>query len=196
MSTGDAGRPAQIEPVFKTVRRGFDPEQVLGYLKQLGERVQGMEGQLNQARRELEETRARSAATDPDPYTNVSAHVAALLRGFDVEVERARAKAEADAGRIQAEARAKADLEVGQAREAAERLRADLETLRATTSSDLRTMREHMANSLREIEAALEAAPEDESAEGAEEGPVMVLHEAEDRTTAGVQVPSPPSDAG
>jgi hypothetical protein len=58
-------------------------------------------------------------------------------------------------------------------------------------------MREHMANSLREIEAALEAAPEDEPAEGAEDSPVMVLHEAEDRTTAGVQqVPSPPSDAG
>lgn len=183
MATGDAGRPGAAEPIFRTVRRGFDPEQVLSYLRQLGERVQGLEVQLRQAQRDLEETRSRSASDPRDRYAGVSEHVVDLLRGFEEEVDRARAKAEADAGRIEAEARAKADLDVTQAREAAERIRADLESVRTTTSSELRAMREHMTNSLHEIDAALEGAS---SSEG-----VMVLHEAEPAPTP---VPGPPTD--
>jgi hypothetical protein len=196
MATGDTGQSGAAEPVFRTVRRGFDGEQVLEYLKKLGERVQGLENQLGQAHRDLEEARGRGAAP-PDPYAGVSAHVAALLRGFDEEVERARAKAEADAGRIQAEAKAKADQEMEQAREAAERIRLDQERLRDVTSSGLRSMRDHMARSLREIEAALERVPSQASEEGAgSPEAVMVLHETEERAPAGVAVPNPPGETG
>jgi hypothetical protein len=182
MPTDEPSMPSPSEPVFTTVRRGFDPEQVTAYLRQLGERVQGLEVQLRQAQRDLEEARNR------DPIAGASAHVADLIRGFDEEVERARAKAEADAGRIQAESRTKAELEVRQAREEADRIRADLESVRASTSTGLQTMREHMANSLREIEAAL-GAPST--------GPVMVLDDADEEPTAtGAAVPGPPSETG
>jgi hypothetical protein len=182
MPTDDPATPAS-EPVFRSVRRGFDADQVTAYLRQLGERVQGLEVQLRQAQRDLEEARNR------DPIAGVSAHVADLIRGFDEEVERARAKSEADAGRIQAEARTKADLEIRQAREEAERVRADLESVRSSTATGLEAMREHMANSLREIEAAL----------GIPAGPIMVLDEddEEDRASMGAGVPGPPPpDAG
>jgi hypothetical protein len=194
MATGDTGQTGSTDPVFKTVKRGFDPGQVLEYLKKLGERVQGLEGQLAQAQRDLDQARGRTAAPS-DPYAGVSTHVAALLRGFDQEVDRARAKAEADAGRIQAEAKAKADLEIGQAHEAAERIRMDQERLRDSSAMSLRSMRDHMAKSLHEIEAALESVPGGSTQAPEGEG-VMVLHEADRPATAGVSVPNPPSETG
>jgi cell division septum initiation protein DivIVA len=199
MSTEDMGQAGSTDPVFRTVKRGFDPEQVLDYLRSLSERVQGLEGQLERAQRDLSETRRR-ASEPTDPYEGVSAHVAALLRGFDEEVERARAKAEADAGRIQAEAKAKADLEIEQVRGEAERLRLEQERLRNASSEGLRSMRDHMARSLLEIEAALGSAPPD-SPGGTPtgtptEGPVMVLPEDDERAAAGISVPNPPTEAG
>lgn len=193
MPTGDMGRAGSTDPVFRTVKRGFDPEQVLDYLRSLGERVQGLEGQLDQTQRELSEARRRASEPN-DPYLGVSAHVAELLRGFDQEVDRARAKAEADAGRIQAEAKAKAGLEIEQARGEAERIRLEQERLRDASSEGLRSMRDHMERSLREIEAALESAPADSARSAPAEGPVMVLPEGDERAAAGTSVPNPPSE--
>jgi cell division septum initiation protein DivIVA len=190
----DTGPTGSTDPVFRTVKRGFDPDQVLEYLRGLGERVQGLEGQLDQAHRDLAEAR-RQASAPSDPYAGVSSHVADLLRGFDHEVDRARAKAEADAGRIQAEAKARADLELEQARGEAERVRLEQERLRDASSQGLRSMRDHMARSLLEIEAALESAPA--SSGGVRpEGPLMVLPEDEEPTSAGISVPNPPTEAG
>lgn len=194
MATGDMGQTGPADPVFRTVKRGFDPEQVLDYLRGLGERVQGLEGQLGQAHRELSEAR-RQASEPSDPYAGVSAHVTALLRGFDEEVDRARTKAEADAGRIQAEAKARADLELEQARGEAERIRVEQERLRDASSEGLRSMRDHMARSLLEIEAALGSAPPDSPGTPGE-GPVMVLPEDDERAAAGISVPNPPTEAG
>jgi hypothetical protein len=191
----DGGPTGSADPVFRTVKRGFDPEQVLDYLRGLGERVRGLEGQLEQAHRELSEARRHDAGPG-DPYAGVSAHVAALLRGFDEEVDRARAKAEADAGRIQAEAKAKAELEIEQARGEAERVRAEQERLRDASSQGLRSMRDHMARSLLEIEAALESAPSSPSTGPSAQGPVMVLPEDEEPASAGASMPNPPTDAG
>jgi cell division septum initiation protein DivIVA len=192
MSTGELGQPVPEDPVFRTVKRGFDPEQVLEYLRGIGHRVQGLEEQLNQTQRDLSEARLRSSEPS-DPYAGVSAHVAALLRGFDQEVDRAKAKAEADAGRIQAEAKAKADLEIEQARGEAERIRLEQERLRDATSEGLRSMHEHMARSLQEIESALGTAP---SGTGAAGGTVMVLPEDDEPASAGISVPNPPTEAG
>jgi cell division septum initiation protein DivIVA len=195
MATGELGQTGATDPVFKTVKRGFDPDQVLEYLKGLSERVRGLEGQLDQAHRDLAETRLRESRPS-DPYTGVSTHVAELLRGFDQEVDRARSKAEADAGRIQAEAKAKADLELEQARGEAERVRAEQERLREASSVGLRSMRDHMARSLLEIEAALESAAPAPSEAAPAQGPVMVLPEDEEPASAGASMPNPPTDAG
>jgi cell division septum initiation protein DivIVA len=195
MATGDMGRMEPADTVFRRVKRGFDPEQVLDYLRSLGERVQGLEGQLEQAQRELREVRERAAAPS-DPYVGVSAHVAALLRGFDEEVDRARAMAEADAGRIRAEAKAKADLEVEQARGEAERLRLEQERLRDASSEGLRSMRDHMARSLLEIEAALESASPGPPGATRAEGAVMILPGDDEPASAGVSVPNPPTETG
>jgi predicted nucleic acid-binding Zn-ribbon protein len=178
MSIGDPARNGS-EPLFRVVRRGFDPEQVVEYLRQLGHRIQVMEDQLQRAERELQEVQNRRA----DPLAGVSEHVVELIREFDETVERARAKAEADAGRIQAEAREKAEAQLEEARREAERVRLELEGLRAAKSAELRAIRDRMAGSLREIESALADLP-------SEEPSVMVI---DDERAARIEVPGPPN---
>jgi hypothetical protein len=87
-------------------------------------------------------------------------------------------------------------MEIEQAREAAERIRLDQERLRDSTSSGLRSMRDHMARSLREIESALESVPDHAQSEAPASEAVMVLHETDEHATAGISVPNPPTETG
>jgi len=109
------------EPLFKTVRRGFDPDQVLEYLGRVGDHVEALESRVRQLESELAERDVPSegqqrdvpsegqALTGQDPYESVAARVAGLVRTFDQDVERLRQDAETDADRIVAEAKAEAE---------------------------------------------------------------------------------------
>lgn len=177
MATEDSGFSRSTEPVFETVRRGFDPDQVLGYLKRVGDRIRQLESQLHQAEADLQEARqerdrARTVAGQ-DPYVSASAHVADLMRTFDKEVERMRAEAQDDAERIRAEARAEverarreaglaeadarsqAEAMISEARAEADQVREDLAALHDATLRDLMVMRDHMVSSVREIDQLL-----------------------------------------
>ena len=63
------------ESNFDTVRRGFAPDQVAGYLKRvatgvlsLESRIEGIRIELLEARRERDEARAALEASDADPH--------------------------------------------------------------------------------------------------------------------------------
>ena len=121
MATGGSGfSPAagwdRTPPTFSTVRRGYDPEQVLAYLARVAERMEGLETRLRRAEKERDETRReRDVALETwdkarnQPYESMAGHLADLMRKFDAEVERLEAEAEAESGRILDEARGEAE---------------------------------------------------------------------------------------
>ena len=134
------------ESNFDTVRRGFSPDQVAGYLKRVVTSVLSLESRLEEirielleARRERDEARAALEASAADPDIAASQHVTELVRGFDdqvggllrdaeVEAGRVQSDVRTEAGRILAKAREEADRIVAEARAEAERTRADVQT--------------------------------------------------------------------
>jgi DivIVA domain-containing protein len=104
------------EPKFNTVRRGYDPNQVLEYLSRVADRVQALEDQASQlvsqlqgALKERDEALASPAPVPdtpdtPDNYESVSSRVSELMVGLDKDVERIRGQAQADAEHIIVEA--------------------------------------------------------------------------------------------
>lgn len=144
-SDGDDAHLPEWE--FDTVRRGFAPDQVAGYLKRVATSVLSLESRLEETRSELLEARrerddaraALQAAAGPDPYENVSERVTGLVRTFDhqvggllrdaeVEAERVRSEVQTEGDRILAQARAEGDRILAEARAEAERTRADART--------------------------------------------------------------------
>ena len=134
------------ESNFDTVRRGFAPDQVAGYLKRVATGVLSLESRLEEirfelleARMERDEARAALEASAADPHVAASQHVTELVRGFDdqvggllrdaeVEAGRVQSDVRTEAGRILAKAREEADRIVAEARAEAERTRADVQT--------------------------------------------------------------------
>jgi len=103
-------------PAFSTVRRGYDPTQVLAYLRSVEERVQILETRLRDAERERDETRReRDIAVESwnaarkEPYDSMAGRLADLMRNFDVEVEKLRGETESESGRILGEATGEAE---------------------------------------------------------------------------------------
>lgn len=92
---------------FVATRRGYDPEQVRGYLEQLAEQVQTMEQMLRTARMKVE------AATGPipkvDPYAQVASRVSEAIRIADESAQQMISEAKQQAEALLADARTAAD---------------------------------------------------------------------------------------
>jgi cell division septum initiation protein DivIVA len=117
-------------PSFGTVRHGYDPAQVLEYLKRLTDHLLGLESEVRRLQDELGAPdpapmapAAEPAITGQDPYESVGARVADLVRAFDQDVERLRRDVEVEASKVVAEARVEAD----RIREDAQKVRRDAE---------------------------------------------------------------------
>lgn len=118
-------------PSFKTVKRGFDQDQVVDYIARLNERLRSHERHVRQVRQEAEQVkRERDAALreraellqrqsapaagveatagDGAKYEQLSGRVTEILTGLDREVEKIRGKAEAEAEQIVEHARSEA----------------------------------------------------------------------------------------
>jgi DivIVA domain-containing protein len=131
-----SANPARIrEPKFDTVKKGYDPSQVLEYLSRVADRVQSLEdhgreldSQLKVAISERDEALAASASRSEssESYESVTSRVAELMIGLDQNVVRIREEAEAEAGRILEEANA-----------AATRIQEDAEQLRLSAKETL-----------------------------------------------------------
>jgi hypothetical protein len=190
-----ASMPEDAAAPFDVVRRGFDREQVLEYLRTLGNHIRVLEARL--AAGEPHEGSVPGGLTSAaDPLDGVAEHVRELVEAFDREIDRQRRKAELETTVLLAEARTEAAQMRLDARTAeeealaeAERIlkvaRADAETLqreaivlRESTLADLREMRDHMRTSLFELESGL---PDD-----ADRGRVIVLEDP-------AKAPAPPA---
>lgn len=128
-ATGSALPDAVPAPTFKTVRRGFDQNQVTEYIGGLNDRLRSVEHLVRQVRFENEQVkRERDAALreraalvhqgevalpsarspDVDTYEQASDRVTKLLVALDKDVEKIRGEAEAEAQQIVDRARSEA----------------------------------------------------------------------------------------
>ncbi len=185
MATRESGfTPAaaadRTPPAFDTVRRGFDPDQVIGYLKRVAERVQDLESRVQEAEKERDEARRDRdvslqtwGTATKDPYESMSAHVADLVRSLDADVDKLRREARDEADHIlaqaqseaerallgaqgaEAEARAQAEHIVRRAREEAEQVSADLAAIHGSSLNDLRIIRDRMLSAAKDLEVVL-----------------------------------------
>jgi cell division septum initiation protein DivIVA len=145
-------------PRFKTVRRGFDPGEVMEYLVWVSEHVETLESRVEQLQSE-----SRKDAQ------GVGAHMADLMRTFDqVELLRreadrmvAEAKAEAERMRVDTQfetqaARADAQRTLRDAQWEADKILSELASRREAVLGDVRAIREDMLDAARGLEAAIE----------------------------------------
>ncbi len=142
------------QPVFDTVRRGFDQDQVLEYLKGVAElvetlqsRVKELESELTEARRQKDEI-AQGAPVEgaADPYEALSARVTDLMRTFDQDVDRLRREAQLDADRVRGEAMVEAERTRSEAKGEADRVRSEVQGIEA----DARVHAERLIREARE----------------------------------------------
>ena len=190
---------------FATIRRGYDPEQVRDYLRQVAAQVESLERQVREARLEAESTRSAGVqpeaeaeaqtqtAPDPepdptpqvDPYEELAARLADLIRSADGQAGRIMSEAQTEATRQMNEARAEADRIRTDAQSQAEAARqqgdevlhhAKVEAERVL--STLSTRREHLVDQLQQMQSRLlGVAQELESALGEDDddGPVAAV---------------------
>src|SRR3954467_15946138 len=143
---------------FATVRRGYDPDQVDDYLKQVAEQVEALETDLRDERLIAARQRpsgpeapaekpaammapgpASAAATEPETeeaaYERISKRFASVLKSADEEAQKLIDQARAEATKLMADARAEAD-----------RIRVDAqanaEQARSTSAAELSKARE------------------------------------------------------
>jgi cell division septum initiation protein DivIVA len=145
-------------PRFKTVRRGFDPDEVMDYLVWVGDHVEALESRVGQLQSESN-----------NGAQGVGAHVADLVRTFD-HVERLRreadrivAEAKAEAERIRVDtqfkaeaARADAQRTLRDAQREADKILSELATRREAVFGEVRAIREDMLDAARSLEATIE----------------------------------------
>jgi DivIVA domain-containing protein len=122
------------EAKFATVRRGYDPAQVLEYLNGVADRVQSLENDVRRYQAELGQARtpldtALLEQERRDPYDAVSTRVAELVRAFDQDVDRLRKEAEDEANRI-----------VTEAKNEAERIQREIDSMRQESKSEMGRM--------------------------------------------------------
>jgi DivIVA domain-containing protein len=98
---------------FASVRRGYDPDQVRDFLFQIAEQVKVLEGELSEARLQLETAPeiAEQAPAEPqeDPYERVAQRFKELMASADQEAERIVSEAGEKAEQMLEAARAEAD---------------------------------------------------------------------------------------
>lgn len=175
--TPDGAAPFDDTAPFDVVRRGYDPDQVLRRLRELGDRIRDLESGMQDGEIRLPDAPAAPEDSTPtDPLVGVAEHIRGLVEAFDREIGRQRRTAELEATVVVAEARteaaqarldaraaeegalAEAERLLRAAREEAETMRRDALTLRESTLIELREIRDRMRTSLFELESGL---PED-----------------------------------
>ena len=157
---------------FATVRRGYDPAQVRGYLTLVATQVDALERSLADALArvaELEiELRAALDAEPPaahDPYDQLSKRFASVLVSADSEAAHVVEQARVEAEHIKAEARARAEearmrgsQSMIAAREESDRMLASLAERRAAMLGQLHEMQSRLLSVAEDLEVAIQPA--------------------------------------
>ena len=160
---------------FVTIRRGYDPDQVRGYLEQLADQVELMRVLLRDAQAEAQTALRRTTAQPrQDPYQQLGDRVASVIREADQVAETIKTEAHRDAELVTRDARAEADrirtdaqakaedarsqaeTAVRAAREEADRTIAGLSTRRDALVDQLASMQERLIGVARDLESAMD----------------------------------------
>jgi DivIVA domain-containing protein len=224
----DIGMMSQHDPrqirarQFVRVKKGFDPDQVRAFLDEIATQIEQLQSEL---RFTQEERDAAARRASPDPYTQLGAHVAELVRGAEEHAERIRRDAQEEADRLMAEAaraaeaakqeaEARADELKENAEKEASRLREEarsaLERATAEAHASVATLRKERDRLLAHVHAAREglgaalagldqalASMKGPEAEesGAQESPPAALEEREEVDPAASETEPPPAPA-
>jgi len=170
---------------FVTIRRGYDPDQVRGYLEQLADQIELMRVLLRDAQAEAQSALRTTAQPRRDPYQQLGERVASVIReavqvaetikteahrdaelvtrDARAEADRVRTDAQAKADRVRTDAQAKAEDARSQAetalraaREEADRTIAGLSTRRDALVDQLASMQERLIGVARDLESAMD----------------------------------------
>ena len=159
---------------FVTIRRGYDPDQVRGYLEQLADQIELMRVLLRDAQAEAQSALRTTAQPRRDPYQQLGERVASVIREADQVAETIKTEAHRDAELVTREARAEADrlrtdaqakaedarsqaeTALRAAREEADRTIAGLSTRRDALVDQLASMQERLIGVARDLESAMD----------------------------------------
>ena len=159
---------------FVTIRRGYDPDQVRGYLEQLADQIELMRVLLRDAQAEAQSALRTTAQPRRDPYQQLGERVASVIREADQVAETIKTEAHRDAELVTREARAEADrlrtdaqakaedarsqaeTALRIAREEADRTIAGLSTRRDALVDQLASMQERLIGVARDLESAMD----------------------------------------
>ena len=111
-----------LHPEFAVVLRGFDPEEVRDYVDQVADRIERLQGELREARAQIEAVKRQFGAAKEAAYKQLATQMAELLHTADQEAERLRREGMEDAARRTAEAARHADAVRTEAEDAAEEI--------------------------------------------------------------------------
>ena len=186
------------QPKFKTVRRGYDPGQVLEYLSKVADRVQTLEDHERELGTKLQAATAQPGdggegeTAGSDSFESVSTKVTQLMTGLDADVEKIREEAKAEAGLIVLDAKAEAsriEAEAHKTRNAADHALLQARTDAERETSEFRTRQESMKSELRATcNRVLQMVSELEEAIGhAQDDKPIVLEEATDSAVASLK---------
>ena len=159
---------------FVTIRRGYDPDQVRGYLEQLADQIELMRVLLRDAQAEAQSALRTTAQPRRDPYQQLGERVASVIREADQVAETIKTEAHRDAELVTRDARAEADrvrtdaqakaedarsqaeTALRAAREEADRTIAGLSTRRDALVAQLASMQERLIGVARDLESAMD----------------------------------------
>jgi DivIVA protein len=157
-----------------TIRRGYDPDQVRGYLEQLADQIELMRVLLRDAQAEAQSALRTTAQPRRDPYQQLGERVASVIREADQVAETIKTEAHRDAELVTRDARAEADrvrtdaqakaedarsqaeTALRAAREQADRTIAGLSTRRDALVDQLAAMQERLIGVARDLESAMD----------------------------------------
>jgi DivIVA domain-containing protein len=162
---------------FATIRRGYDPEQVRGFLLAVADSIQSLEDELQRAKTVSVQSSGQAGPTEdaaapakpgPDPYEALGKRFAGLLGTADKEAQRLVTEAKAESTRILTQARTEADRIRVNAQARAEEARAEslalLEKAREESEralTGLSSRREALLEQLQTMQARLLSAADD-----------------------------------
>ena len=137
--------PDEIEAQeFVRARRGFDPDEVRGYLQQIGREVRDLEARLTDAvgRAEAAEAKANQSPgeIEADQFGALGGRVAEMLRLAQESGAEIRSTANAEAEAMLAAARAESDSMVTRAESTLDTSRAESEALLANARNEAETL--------------------------------------------------------
>jgi DivIVA domain-containing protein len=150
---------------FGTSRRGFDPEQVSGFLNRVADQVETLQRRV--AELEAQPVGGPVETGSTDLYESMSSQLVGLMKAFDQDVEQLRKEAQAEAERATADARVESerirmDAEI-RAKEVIAEARRSLEGLKRDADAEIAQLtekRESIASELRAVRERLLAAIE------------------------------------